>query len=170
MQNLTIDFLKYDARELPFINQFDLVLMICEGAFPLMVTDEMNFQILKNAQKALKKHGKLIFATLNGLFPLFHSVKDFIAKESEETNVSTDKHSFDLMTFRDHNISTFTDDFDNKKELCCNERYYVPSEITWLLKSLKFKSIDIFGARIGAFNRKDQLTTQDFEMLVIAEK
>ncbi|MDP2237380.1 MAG: hypothetical protein Q8J88_13190, partial [Bacteroidales bacterium] len=70
----------------------------------------------------------------------------------------------------DHNITTVEDDDGNLKELDCNERYYVPSEITWLLKSLGFKKIDIFGAKLGAFSRNDQLTTEDFEMLVIAEK
>ncbi|MEW6624895.1 MAG: HEAT repeat domain-containing protein [Bacillota bacterium] len=60
--------------------------------------------------------------------------------------------------------------FGNRKELQCNERYYIPSEITWLLKSLEFKNIDIYGARLGAFSRKDKLTTEDYEMLVIAEK
>lgn len=38
----------------------------------------MNFKILKNAVKALKSEGKLIFTTLNGLYPLYHSVKEFI--------------------------------------------------------------------------------------------
>ena len=28
----------------------------------------------------------------------------------------------------------------------------------------------IFGAKLGAFSRNDMLTTEDFEMLVIAEK
>jgi hypothetical protein len=46
----------------------------------------------------------------------------------------------------------------------------VPSEITWLLKTLGYKKIDIFGAKLGASSRQDHLTTEDFEMLVIAEK
>jgi hypothetical protein len=50
------------------------------------------------------------------------------------------------------------------------ERYYVPSEIAWLLRSLGFKTIDIFGAKLGAYSRNDKLTTEDFEMLVIAER
>jgi hypothetical protein len=74
------------------------------------------------------------------------------------------------MTFRDHNITEFVDDFGDKKSLNCNERYYIPSEISWLLKSLNFRTIDILGAKLGAFNRNDKLTTEDFEMLVIAEK
>lgn len=169
-QNLKIDFQKQDARELSFSNEFDLAIMLCEGAFPLMETDEMNFQILQNAAKALKSNGKLIFTTLNGLFPLFHSVKDFLASKTEEGNDEYDNNSFDLMTFRDFNTTYTEDDLGNKKELECNERYYVPSEITWLLKSLNFKTIDIYGAKLGAFSRNDKLTTEDFEMLITAEK
>jgi hypothetical protein len=46
----------------------------------------------------------------------------------------------------------------------------VLSEITWFLKSLDFKKIDIYGCKLGKFSRDDKLTTDDFEMLVIAEK
>jgi len=168
--NLKIDYHICDARKLTFSNEYDLAIMLCEGGFPLMETDEMNFEILKSASRALKSGGKLIFTTLNGLFPLFHSVKDFLAAQTEEGNATYHNNSFDLMTFRDLNKTCFTDDDGNKKELACNERYYVPSEITWLLKSLNFNKIDIFGAKLGAFNRNDKLTTEDFEMLVVAEK
>jgi len=170
VSGLKIDFRNHDARDLPFAKEFDLAIMLCEGAFPLMETDEMNFQILQNAAKSLKDDGKLIFTTLNGLFPLFHSVKDFLASHKEDGNAVYDKNSFDLMTFRDRNVTTIEDDLGNKKDLECNERYYVPSEINWLLKSLGFSRIDIFGARLGAFSRNDKLTTEDFEMLVIAQK
>jgi SAM-dependent methyltransferase len=168
--NLEIPFLRHDARDLPFDNEFDLAIMICEGAFPLMETDEMNFQILQSAAKALKSPGKLIFTTLNGLFPIFNSIEDFHNETNEEGDAVYRNNSFDPMTFRDHNITYVEDDDGIKKELVCNERYYIPSEITWLLKSLRFKVIDIYGAKLGAFSRNDKLTTKDFEMLVIAEK
>jgi hypothetical protein len=32
------------------------------------------------------------------------------------------------------------------------------------------KTYTIFGAKLGAYSREDQLTTEDYEMLVIAEK
>jgi 2-polyprenyl-3-methyl-5-hydroxy-6-metoxy-1,4-benzoquinol methylase len=169
-QSLNIDFQKHDARNLHFSNAFDLAIMLCEGGFSLMETDEMNFLILQNAANALKSNGKLIFTTLNGLFPLFHSVKDFLAAEKKDGVATCKNNTFNLMTFRDHNITEFIDDSGNKKSLNCNERFYVPSEINWLLKSLNFKTIDIFGAKLGAFSRNDELTTEDFEMLVIAEK
>ena len=169
-QGLKIDFRRCDARGLPFNKEFDLVIMLCEGAFPLMETDEMNYEILKNATKSLKEHGKLIFTTLNGLFPLYHSVKEFCDSNSEAGNAIYRSNTFDLMTFRDYNVTEVEDDDGNKKELECNERYYVPSEISWLLKTLGYTKIEIFGAKLGAFSRNDKLTTEDFEMLVIAEK
>ena len=169
-ENLEISFIRYDARKLSYLNEFDLVIMLCEGGFSLMETDEMNFQILQNASNALKPQGKLIFTTLNGLFPLFHSVKEFMAAESKEENAKYDNNSFDLMTFCDRHTIQIEDDLGNVKELKCNERYYVPSEITWLLTTLNFSVIDILGAKLGAFSRQDPLTTEDFEMLVIAEK
>ncbi len=30
--------------------------------------------------------------------------------------------------------------------------------------------IEIFGAKLGAYSRNDRLTTEDFEMLVVASK
>jgi 2-polyprenyl-3-methyl-5-hydroxy-6-metoxy-1,4-benzoquinol methylase len=168
--NLKINFVKQDARNLPYQKEFDIAIMLCEGGFPLMETDEMNFEILNCVSKSLNEKGKFIFTTLNGLFPLYHSVEEFCASTSEEGNATYRSNTFDLMTFRDHNITEFEDDFGNKKTLECNERYYVPSEIAWLLKSLGFNKIDIFGAKLGKFSRNDKLTTEDFEMLVIAEK
>lgn len=169
-QNLSIDFQQQDARNLPFEEEFDVAIMLCEGAFPLMETDEMNFQILRNVTKLLKKQGKFIFTTLNGLFPLHHSVEAFCASENDNTHASSKNNSFDLMTFRDHNITEIADDSGIKRTLECDERYYVPSEITWLLKTLGYHKIDIFGAKLGAFSRNDILTSKDFEMLVVAEK
>ncbi|MDI6803790.1 MAG: class I SAM-dependent methyltransferase [Bacteroidota bacterium] len=163
-----IKFVCADARTLSYTNEFDLVIMICEGAFPLMETDDMNFQILQNAAQALKQNGKFIFTTLNGLFPLFHSVKDFIEKNIVEGKSSG--NTFDLMSFRDRSIFEVEDDDGNKIVMHCNERYYVPSEITWLLKSLNFKKVDILGCKIGKWSRNDKLTIDDFEMLVVAEK
>jgi len=83
--------------------------------------------------------------------PLPHSVKGFLASETKKGNATYCDNSFDLMTFRDHSTTHFVDDSGNNKELQCNERFYVPSEITWLLKTLNFKTVEIFGAKLGPF-------------------
>lgn len=170
IKKLQIDFERHDARNLPFKNQFDLVIMLCEGSFPLMETDEMNYEILKNVSVSLKQCGKFIFTTLNGLFPIHNSTEKFYASNKAEKTTECEKNIFDLMTFREHNIVTIHDDLGNKRTLQANQRYYIPPEITWLLKSVGFKKIDIYGAKLGAYSRNDELTVHDFEMLVIADK
>ena len=169
-RGLTVDFRPADARELPFAAEFDLALMLCEGAFPLMETDDMNFRILQGAARALRPGGKLIFTTLNGLFPLFHSVKDFLDAAARPGQAATLRSTFDLMTFRDRNVTAIEDDDGHRTELACDERYYVPSEIAWLVKTAGFAAPEIFGAKLGAYSRNDPLTPDDFEMLVIARK
>ena len=155
--HLIIDFQQQDARNLPFKDDFDVAIMLCEGGFPLMETDEMNYEILKSVSNSLRVCGKFIFTTLNGLFPLYHSVEEFCDSTSKDGSATYRSNTFDLLTFRDHNTTEFEDDFGNKKTLECNERYYMPSEITWLLKSLRYKKIDIFGAKLGAFSKKRQI-------------
>ncbi len=167
-KGLSIDFSVADARCLEFEAEFDLIIMICEGGFSLMETDEMNYQILNSASKALISKGKFIFTALNGLFPLFHSVKEFINSGAEKGQAS--ENTFDLMTFRDQSLCETEDDSGNKLSLKCNERYYIPSEITWLVKSVGFTKVDIYGAKLGQFSRSDELTTEDYEMLVVAER
>ena len=167
-KNLSLDFYQYDARDLPFINEFDLVYIMCEGGLCLMETDEMNYQILASAAKALKPNGLFIFTALNALYPLYHSVKELM--DDNLNSGQTEAHRFDLKTFRESSIFKIEDDLGNKKTINCNERYYAPSEISWLLQTLKFKKIEIFGANLGAFSRQDSLSPDNYEMLVIAQK
>src|SRR5262249_39805665 len=74
---------------------------------------------------------------------------------------------FDLLTFRMTSILEVTDDSGVKKSLTCNERYYAPSEISWLLASLGFQKIEICGCAPGQFNKNKMLTPNDYEMLVL---
>ncbi|MFA9390296.1 MAG: class I SAM-dependent methyltransferase [Prolixibacteraceae bacterium] len=161
-----VQFFQSDARNFHFDEKFEMVLMLCEGGFSLMETDEMNFAILKNAASCVAPGGKLVFNCLNALFPLFHSVKEFMNSE----NPTYYDGAFDLMQFRDFSINQIEDDDGKQMELKCNERYYVPSEIQFMLKLLDFNSIDIFGCKIGDFQRNRRLNTDDFQMLVIAQK
>ena len=168
-ENLMVRFIQGDARHLPFQNEFDLVIMLCEGSFSLMETDEMNYQILQQARKAVKQGGKLIFTTLNGLFPISHSLAEFYKSHQQEGNSKDTQPTFDLMTFREHSTVEFTDDNGIQHSVPSTVRYYTPPEITWLLRSAGFETVEIFSAKLGAYSRNDSLTPNDFEMLVIAQ-
>lgn len=57
-ENLQVEFVRHDARHLPFESQYDVAIMLCDGAFPLMETDQKNFDILRSVTKALKAPGQ----------------------------------------------------------------------------------------------------------------
>jgi 2-polyprenyl-3-methyl-5-hydroxy-6-metoxy-1,4-benzoquinol methylase len=163
---MSVTFVHHDARALPYTTEFDVALLICEGAFPLMETDDMNFRILQGVQRALHSPGKLILTTLNALYPLSHSVEELPNANAPEARISNS--TFDILTFRMTSVLEVTDDSGVKKALTCNERYYAPSEISWLLTSLGFQKIEICGCAPGQFNKNKMLTSNDYEMLVLA--
>jgi hypothetical protein len=45
-----------------------------------------------------------------------------MSASAEEGNATYNSEPFDLMTFRDYNITTFVDGQGNKKKLQCNEQ------------------------------------------------
>lgn len=163
-ENLQVEFVRHDARHLPFESQYDVAIMLCDGAFPLMKTDQKNFDILRSVTKALKRPGKLILTSLCGLYPLFR-----MCDRGQEAGRGEKSH-FDFITMREHRVLRYIDDEGNEQQITANERYYMPSEIIWLLKSLGYEKVDVRGATLGAFSREEPLTPEHFEMLVIAEK
>lgn len=63
-EHFDITFQQADARDFELDQNFKLIIMLCEDGFSLMETDEMNFQILKNAAKHLKRGGNLFLYVL----------------------------------------------------------------------------------------------------------
>ena len=97
------------------------------------------------------------------------TVEKFI-NSSGSPAVTTSQNYFDLQTFREVSVIDFEDDDGNRKMLHCNERYFVPTEIRYVLEQFGFEQIEICGCQTGAFARGRPLTIDDYEMLVIASK
>jgi 2-polyprenyl-3-methyl-5-hydroxy-6-metoxy-1,4-benzoquinol methylase len=165
---VSVRFIHKDARKAGFRRQFDLVIMLCEGGFSLMATDEENYAILASCAKALKKGGRFVFTALNALFPLANSPKEMM--NDGTTSAQTRYVTFDVATLRDRTILKTVDDGGREMTLYCNERYYVPSELRWMLQPLGFKDIGIFGCTVGRFSRKVKPSSEEFELLAIAVK
>lgn len=169
-QGFDITFLQADARNLSFQDEFDAAIMLCEGGFCLMETDDENTAILASVARALKDDAIFIFTNLNGLFPLRHSLKAFYQGVEETGQAGYENSQFDILNMRDNNTTTFIDDDHHEHTFNSNERYYVPSEISTLLKGFGFEKVEFFGAKLGSFSRNDALTDSDFEMLVVAKR
>lgn len=161
---VTVDFRQGDARQLEFGAEFDLAMMVCEGGFCLMETDEMNFRILQGACRALKPGGKLVLTALNALFPL-----GVLARPDDEGSAEGPPlGDFDLASFRNQSVFEFADDDGLAQTIRSNERFYAPSEMRWMLESLGMTEIGIYGCAPGAFSRDRAPGFEDFELLVIA--
>lgn len=163
---VSVDLRQGDARELAFISEFDLAVVICGGAFPLMETDEMNYRILQGACRALKPGGKLLLTTLNALFALARLVRP--SEEGGEAGPGSASAGFDAVTFRSSFTFEFADDDGAVQTIQCNERYYAPCEMRWLLETLGMTDIGIYACELGQFSRGRAPGFDDFEMLVIA--
>jgi len=161
-----VQFEQHDACSLPYDNEFDVTLNLCEAGFALMETDDMNYAILQGAARALKPGGKLLLTTLNALFPLAHSIEEF--ENANAVGTKNSNHTFDFLTLRNRSVVEAADDAGHIRTLQCNERYYMPSEISWMLTTLKFSTVEIFGCRAGNFDRNRPVTPSDFELLVLA--
>jgi 2-polyprenyl-3-methyl-5-hydroxy-6-metoxy-1,4-benzoquinol methylase len=117
-KGVPVDFRICDARELPFENEFDAALCLCEGAFGLLENDAENYKILRAVHKALKKHGIFILTTLN----LFRDAE------------------FDPMTCR-VSMEVEIARKDGKKIIKCSDRSYSFPELKWVLEQLGFEVI-----------------------------
>ncbi|NLE14546.1 MAG: methyltransferase domain-containing protein [Spirochaetales bacterium] len=168
-ENLNIQFLQADARNLDFESRFDAAIMLCEGGFCLMETDEENEAILTSIARSLKDDALLIFTALNGLFALTHPLAEFYENVEDAGSVCAQNH-FDAISMRDENTTTFIDDDLEKHTIHSTERFYVPSEIQTMLGRLGFSSVEFFGATLGSFSREKELSSDDFEMLVVAKR
>jgi 2-polyprenyl-3-methyl-5-hydroxy-6-metoxy-1,4-benzoquinol methylase len=118
-KSVPVDFRVGDARELPFEDEFDAALCLCEGAFGLLENDTENYKVLRAVHKALKKHGIFILTTLN----LFRDAE------------------FDPMTCRVGMEVEITRKDGAKKTIKCSDRSYSFPELKWVLEQHGFEVI-----------------------------
>ncbi len=153
-ENLDVTFIAGDARALDFEAQFDVALSICEGAFSLMETDEMDLLILENVARTLGSGGKFIMTAPNAAFMLARD---------------PGAGAFDAVTFRETFTLEATGVDGGKKSLDCIQRYYTCPELKWLLKQADFRTVEFFGVTEARFDRRVEPSQDHFEIGVIAE-
>ena len=138
-----VDFRVCDARELPFENEFDAALCLCEGAFGLLENDTENYKVLGATHKALKTGGVFILTTLN----LFRDAE------------------FDPMTCRVAMEVEIPQKDGQQKILKCSDRSYTFPELKWVLEQLGFKVI------LGADPfTKNPIKYGTMEFMVVSQK
>ena len=154
LEKLNVDLIQRDARKLKYHEEFNTVIMLCEGAFSLMEEDEMDRLILANTFSALRTHGKLILTAPNAVFML-----------TQQADAS-----FDPVTFREtFKLEKVVPD-GRKKMLDCTQRYYTCPELNWLLRQVGFRTVEFFVCTKAGYNSDARPDKKHFELGAIALK
>ena len=150
----TAEFVKGDARELPWQEEFDAAICLCEGAFGLLESDMENERVLNSIMRALKPGGKMALTCLS----LYHLMRrnDELSNFDPQTN----------MLEREEMVQV---EGGGEERFRFHERYYDFPGVKLLLERVGFRNILGFGCRAGDYARR-AITIDDIELLVYAEK
>jgi SAM-dependent methyltransferase len=147
-------------RTIDFDDEFDIVMLLFT-AFGYF-SDEVNLQVLINAQKALKPAGLLIFDSLNRDSFLKEMRPYFVVEK--EGNMMIDRHSFDSLQGRFYNKRVvFRDGVRKDKPFFV--RLYNPAEIRALLNQAGLELHRIYAGWDGK-----EFSSDARRMVVIARK
>lgn len=150
----TVQFVKGDAREIPYNEEFDAAICLCQGAFGLLESDIENERVLNAIHRALKPGGKMALTCLS-LYNLLKKGGD-LSEFDPQTNMYERE---ELIQVEEGGEQLFR----------FHERYYDFPGIKLLLERIGFRHILGFGCRAGEYSRR-AITLDDVEILVYAEK
>ena len=90
--DVNVSFFDMDAREMPFDQEFEAAISICQGAFGLMGGDDP--VVLRKIAEAVRPHGLVVLTAFSALFEARHprSEADFDADAGvvhEQTTITT---------------------------------------------------------------------------------
>ncbi|HEX3087164.1 MAG TPA: class I SAM-dependent methyltransferase [Ilumatobacteraceae bacterium] len=146
-------FERLDARAMPFREQFDAAICLCQGAFGLMTVDGENDAVLNGMAAALKPAGQLALSAFSSYFAVkYHEAARFDAASGvshERTEIRSEQGSVtevDLWT-------------------AC----YTPRELRLLCDRAGLDIIDIFSVEPGSYAPVNP-TTESAEFLVLARR
>jgi SAM-dependent methyltransferase len=147
-----VSFFEMDALALPFEDEFDVVISICEGAFGLGLDD---LKILRGMTAALKPGGHAAVAAPNTFYVLGRV---------------TDPAEFDPVTslFR-RTMKDVPGEDGSTKDLTMWSSCYTPRELEWIANGAGLDPEIVNGIAPGAFGA-DIPTREHPELLLLARK
>ena len=144
-------FERMDARQLSFLQEFDAVLCLCQGAFGLMTAHGHDVAVLQGIANAVKPEGAVALSAFNAYFAVkYHDAAEFDADAgvshelTEVKNASGQGMQVDLWT-----------------------GCYTPRELRLLLAGVGLDVRSISSVEPGAYGN-DAPTLESPEFLVIA--
>lgn len=149
-EGVAASFFPMDARHLPFEEEFDLVLSICEGAFSLGIDD---LGILRAMSRSAKPGGRLAVSAVNVFYVTTHM----------------DSGEFDPATMLYKESSEVVGEDGSTELFHMWNSCFTPRELEWIANGAGLDTLGIYGVSPGAFEAKPA-SRDDPELLLIASK
>ena len=146
-------FERLDARHLPFDDEFDAAVCLCQGAFGLMTAGGDDDRVLAGIARALRPGGRLALSAFNAYFAVkYHEAATFDA----DTGVS-------------HERTEVRNEQGVAQEVDLWTGCYTPRELRLLMEAVGMAVERISSVEPGAYGEMNP-TTESAEFLVIARR
>jgi SAM-dependent methyltransferase len=146
-------FERLDARELPFDEEFDAAICLCQGAFGLMTADGDDERVLRGIATSLRPGGRLALSAFNAYFAV---------KYHEQA-------TFDAGSGVSHERTEVRDERGAAREVDLWTACYTPRELRLLLARAGFTVVSIASVEPGAYGTSPP-STETAEFLVTARR
>jgi SAM-dependent methyltransferase len=145
-------FFEVDARQMPFDDEFDAVISLCQGGFGLMGGDDS--LVLKRMMEALKPGGTLVMTAFSALF------------EARQVRPEAD---FDADAGVVHELSPIKDEDGNEQPMDLWTSVYTPRELRLLAIGVGLVPDHVWAVEPGDYGkRKPDLNHPEF--MLVAHK
>jgi ubiquinone/menaquinone biosynthesis C-methylase UbiE len=129
-------FFHVDARVMPFDDEFDAVISICEGAFGLMAGDDST--VLKRMAEAVKPGGRVIVTAFSSLYEASHP---------------RDGAVFDVDAGVVHELTKIKDEAGADHEVDLWTSVYTPRELRLMALGVGLVPEAVWAVEPGAFSK-----------------
>jgi SAM-dependent methyltransferase len=130
-------FFQVDARAMPFDDEFDAVISICQGAFGLMGGDDST--VLRRMAESVRPGGRVVLTTFSALYEAAH-------RREEAT--------FDVDAGVVHEVSAVRDESGAEHPVDLWTSVYTPRELRLLALGVGLVPEEVWSVEPGAFARR----------------
>lgn len=131
-------FFQVDARQMPFDDEFDAVISICEGAFGLMAGDDST--VLKRMAEAVRRGGRVVLTAFSALYEASHP---------------REAATFDADAGVVHELTTIKDESGADHEVDLWTSVYTPRELRLMALGTGLVPEQVWSVEPGAFAKTE---------------
>ena len=149
---VTASFFQVDARQMPFDDEFEAVISLCQGGFGLMGSDDG--LVLRRIAEAARSGGRVVLTAFSGYFEASHRRPDA---------------TFDIDSGTVHEVSSIRDESGAEEPMDLWTGVYTPRELRLLSIGVGLVPEHVWSVSPGDYERRTP-RVDDPELLLVARK